>query len=119
MSQKILPTSLRVDSGVGSETSVFIEKNCYATVWASHWSLRRWTQLMLQSGLRFRNTNAPSRFRRKKSLFNLSKIWVKHSLSKIEIYPLIRGYPRTGLIWKYSPIRVSHQKKMKSIGRFN
>jgi hypothetical protein len=116
MSQKIIPTSLRADRNSGTEMSVFMEKNHYAKIWASHWSLRRWGQLILQSHLRFRHLNAPSRFRRKKSLFSLSKIWTKSFFNKVEMYPLIRGSPRTGLIWKYSPIRVPSKKKNKSTG---
>lgn len=111
MSQKIIPTSLRVNHGFGAEISLFAEKENYAKIWMSHWSLRRWSQLILQSSLRFRNSNAPSRFRRKKSLFNLSKLWTKTSFNKIQVFPLFRAYPRTGLIWKYSPVRIPHKKK--------
>lgn len=104
MSQKVHAKSLRVGRFINSEEAWYAENN-YSSLWAKALATRSIISPLLEKGLLFRASKAPSKRRRKKSVFTFCYLWKKQFGTKSYLFPLVANFPRKGIVGKYFPIQ--------------
>lgn len=117
MSQKVHAKSLRVGRLLNSEETWYAENN-YSSLWAKALNTRYIISPLFEKGLLFRASKAPSKRRRKKSIFNYCYLWQKQFGTKTYLFPLLATFPRKGIVGKYFPIQAIRNRN-KAQKRFN